>query len=144
MEDLKEDTQIVKNSLEPGSDSDSGTLLRDVVVFQLKLVMDGFRDVLLSPLSIVAAIVDVVSGRKESGRYFYRILEMGRKSEVWINLFGAAKNRQEELNLKSTDDYIEEIENMISIEYEKGGLLKESKDRLDKLLARIPKREDSQ
>ena len=40
---------------------DRWTLIRDVVVLQAKLVVDGFRDLLLVPASIIAALVSLVS-----------------------------------------------------------------------------------
>ncbi len=64
-------------------------LLRDVLVFQGKLFLDGLRDVALSPASLVLALVDLLSGDRSGGR-FYRLLELGRRSDHWINLFGAA------------------------------------------------------
>ena len=35
-------------------------LIRDLAVFQLKLVIDALRDVVLSPISLVGAVVDLV------------------------------------------------------------------------------------
>lgn len=64
------------------------TLLWDVLVFQFKLVADGLRDVLLSPVSIVAAILGVVAGGDDPYRYFRSLLRLGHKSEAWLNLFG--------------------------------------------------------
>jgi hypothetical protein len=63
-------------------------LLTDVVVFQAKLLIDGLRDVLLSPLSIVAAVVGLLTGGDEPQRYFQKVIRFGRRTEVWINLFG--------------------------------------------------------
>lgn len=150
MENPEEETQMIENTpdsnFEPDSDSDSepdsGTLLRDVTVFQLKLLMDGFRDVLLSPLSIVAAIVGFLFAGKNSGKYFYRLLDLGHKSEIWINLFNAEERQQAKNGFRSTDDYLREIEKMIAQEYKKGGLLKDAKDRFDRVLDKIPKRDN--
>jgi hypothetical protein len=63
-------------------------LLTDVAVFQVKLVVDGLRDVLLSPLSIVAAVAGLLTGGDQPERYFQKVIRFGRRSEVWINLFG--------------------------------------------------------
>jgi len=63
-------------------------LLADVVVFQVKLVADGLRDVLLSPLSLVAAVVGLLTGGDQPERYFQKVIRFGRRTEVWINLFG--------------------------------------------------------
>jgi hypothetical protein len=63
-------------------------LLWDVLVFQFKLLMDGARDVLLSPLSIIAAVYGILAGGDRPDRAFRRLLVFGRRTEVWINLFG--------------------------------------------------------
>jgi hypothetical protein len=63
-------------------------LLWDVVVFQFKLLFDGVRDLLLSPLSILAAIFGMLAGGDDPQQYFRRLLRLGRRTEVWLNLFG--------------------------------------------------------
>ena len=63
-------------------------LVWDVVIFQFKLAFDGLRDVLLIPLSIVAAILGLVAGGDEPDRHFKQLLRFGRRTEAWLNLFG--------------------------------------------------------
>lgn len=63
-------------------------LLRDAAAFQVKLVVDGLRDVLLSPVSLIAAIAGLALGRHD---WFYDVLHVGRRSEKWIDLFSAAR-----------------------------------------------------
>ncbi len=63
-------------------------LVWDVLVFQFKLAFDGLRDLLLSPLSIIAAVMGLLAGGDDPYRYFRRLLRFGRRSELWINLFG--------------------------------------------------------
>lgn len=65
-------------------------VIRDALVFQVKLVFDGLRDVLLSPASLVAAAIGVLMSRNP-GEPFYRLLKMGKRTERWLNLFGAAE-----------------------------------------------------
>ena len=36
--------------------------LRDVLVFQMKLFVDAIRDLMLSPVSIIAGVIDLISG----------------------------------------------------------------------------------
>ena len=47
---------------------DRWEFLRDVLVFQLKLLLDAVRDVVLSPVSIVAGVIDLISGDEPPGR----------------------------------------------------------------------------
>jgi hypothetical protein len=63
-------------------------LVWDVVLFQFKLLADGVRDIVLSPLSIIAAVLGLVAGGDDPQQYFRRLLRLGRRSERWINLFG--------------------------------------------------------
>jgi len=67
-------------------------LIWDVLVFQLKLAADGPRDVLLSPISIISAIMGLVAGGHEPDRYFKQVLKLGRRTEIWLNLFGYRKH----------------------------------------------------
>ena len=64
-------------------------LLHDVLVFQFKLALDGLRDVFLSPISLLVALLGVLIGRCDPGKYFRRLLELGYTSDRWINLFNA-------------------------------------------------------
>lgn len=66
-------------------------ILRDLMLFQLKLFLDGLIDLTLSPLSIGAAIVEVFFGGERRGRLFYAILRFGEKADLWLNLYGASK-----------------------------------------------------
>ena len=62
-------------------------LLHDVLVFQFKLALDGLRDVFLSPISLVVALLRVLTSRSDPGKYFRRLLELGHTCDRWINLF---------------------------------------------------------
>ena len=62
-------------------------LMRDVLVFQAKLLVDGLRDLILSPVSLVAGLVGLIADRDDPARHFRKVLEFGANSEVWINLF---------------------------------------------------------
>ena len=72
--------------------SDVVQLLRDLVAFQFKLALDGIRDVLLSPVSLVAVFVGFMFGGAAPGQYFYRLLRFGRRTDHMIGLFSAADN----------------------------------------------------
>lgn len=63
------------------------TALRHVLVFQLKLAADAFRDFLLSPLSIVAFVLDVIRKPRVEKSLYLRLMLIGRRSDRFINLF---------------------------------------------------------
>ena len=57
------------------------TLIRDLAVLQVKLIVDGFRDLVLLPASIIAAIVSIVRTEKGvPGPEFYSLLAAGTGS----------------------------------------------------------------
>ncbi len=92
-----EDPRSTQDELEDLSDAEGRDksrlqLLLDVFVFQFKLAADGLRDILLSPLSIISAIMGLVAGGDDPYRYFRDLLRFGRRTEVWINLFGYRKH----------------------------------------------------
>jgi len=62
-------------------------VLYRVFLFQLKLLADGLRDIILSPVSIIAALMGLLAGNKDPDKYLNRLMEFGRRSDIWINLF---------------------------------------------------------
>ena len=74
-------------------ESDRGTrwrLARDVVVFQLKLGMEAVLDIMLIPVSLAAAGLDLVLGNWRRPRWFHAVLRFGERCEHWIDLWRIA------------------------------------------------------
>jgi len=67
-----------------------GVILRDLLLFQMKLWLDGFKDIVLSPISVIAAVLDMLR-RSERSSLFYRTLQLGEGFDQWLNLYGAAQ-----------------------------------------------------
>jgi hypothetical protein len=86
---------------------DRWTLIRDLFVFQAKLLVDGLRDLLLVPASLVAGVWSLVSGDKDRpGPQFYQLISLGKQSELWIDLFKAYEHAPEDVrrsHLSSTN-----------------------------------------
>ncbi len=53
---------------------------RDVLVFELKMFIGNLRDLALMPVSVVAAMIDLVSKGEREGSLFYRVLRWGAHS----------------------------------------------------------------
>ncbi|MFT7654471.1 MAG: hypothetical protein ACI9ON_004357 [Limisphaerales bacterium] len=68
------------------------SLIWEVLLFQVKVLADGIRDILLVPVSLAAAIIGLVSGGDDPGRPFRKVMLLGQRSEHWINLFGHRKH----------------------------------------------------
>jgi hypothetical protein len=135
--DAEEDTLL------PPRNVDRWTLMRDVTVFQGKLILDGLRDLLLSPISIAAALIGIVAGGDRPGRQFYDLLYLGKRSESWINLFGAASHVSpppfDKEGGESVDDLVDRLEDVARQQYEKGGLTQNAKDAVDRALDAVNK-----
>jgi hypothetical protein len=123
------------------------TLMRDVGVLQLKLVVDGLRDIILVPASLIAGIVSLASSADgKPGPQFYHLLAWGRESEVWINLFGAVRNSPEDIEQahrfgdKDIDDIVARLESFVVDEVKRGGVTSQAKSRLDKILNRVQRK----
>jgi hypothetical protein len=63
-------------------------LIRDVVVFQVKLWVEGVKDVVLIPLSLGAVLVDVLFRRRRERCALYAVMRLGDRFERWVNLYG--------------------------------------------------------
>ena len=127
----------------PGTDptAERWTLIRDIGVLQVKLLVDGLRDLLLVPASLVAGIVSPATAKDGCpGPQFYQLLAWGRQSELWINLFGALQNSPEEIETphvpgnQDMDDIVGRFESFVVEEVRRGGVTSQAKDRLDKIL----------
>src|SRR5512137_2826331 len=70
--------------------TDRGTrwrLLRDVLVFQIKLGMEALLDITLIPVSLAAAGIDFVLGNWRRPRWFHAVLRFGERCEHRIDLW---------------------------------------------------------
>lgn len=83
-----------------------GKLLRDVIAFVAKLWLEGFKDVVLMPLSIVAALIDFVFRWATGGKALYAVMQLGERFEQWVNLYGALDDRKDlSHTIQNTVDY---------------------------------------
>lgn len=69
-------------------------LIRDFLIFWLKLYLDGFKDVFLLVASTVAVVIDLFFGGSRN-RMFYRVMRLGERIDLWLNLHGAIKKGEE-------------------------------------------------
>jgi hypothetical protein len=132
------------------TDVERWTMLRDLGVLQIKLLIDGLRDIVLVPLSLGAAVVSIVSGKDgRPGPQFYHLLAWGKQSEIWINLFGAVKNSPEEIEQpmpfhdKDIDDIVGRLESFVVEEIKRGGVTSHAKERLDKILDAVQRKKQA-
>ncbi|NND68433.1 MAG: hypothetical protein HKN19_12670, partial [Halioglobus sp.] len=66
--------------------------LRHLLVFQVKLVADALRDLLLSPISVVIFALDVIRKPTLEHSLYLKLMLLGRRSDRLINLFDEHKD----------------------------------------------------
>ena len=120
---------------------DNITLIRDLIVLQAKLVVDGLRDLILVPASLIAGFISLVSGKNGMpGPQFYHLLSVGKQSEHWINLFGAMQNAPPDMEQQmpfpdaDMDEILGRIEKFVVDEEKRGGITTQARERLEKTL----------
>ncbi len=120
---------------------DRGTLFRDALLLQVKLTIDGVRDLVLVPLSLAAAAISFLRPGARPGTEFYDLLRLGRRSERWIDLFGAAdrvdgsaRGDAGDSAVDNLDRVADRIETYLRREYRTGRISQRARARFDKAL----------
>jgi len=111
-----------------------------------QLAVDGLRDLVMMPIALGVAILDLLGVGPRAGRQFYILLNIGQKTEHWINLFGAADHAEA---VSSTprpgiDALVDRMERLVVQEYERGGITTSAKDAVDKALDSLTKQSGPQ
>lgn len=57
------------------------------MVFQAKLAIDALRDLLLSPVSLTCAFIDVIQNNSPERSYYKKLMKLGHYSDDWLGLF---------------------------------------------------------
>jgi hypothetical protein len=65
-------------------------IIRDLLIFQVKLGIDGLKDVVLLPASAIAALIDLLFPGPRPGRLFYSVMLLGETFDRWLSLYGPA------------------------------------------------------
>ena len=128
-------------TLPTAGSSERWRFLRDVMVFQLKLLLDNLRDFALVPISLVAALIDLVYKGEREGALFYKVLRWGAHSEEVIDVYSAIEDHPAgdfKVNRNYTvDGVIARLEGVVVREYEKGGTAASIKAALDRAIDQL-------
>jgi hypothetical protein len=120
---------------------DRWTFLRDVLVFQLKLLVDNLRDFALMPVSLAAALVDLFYKGEREGALFYKVLHWGAHSEKIIDVYSAIDRHEtgapENVPNYTIDGVIARLEGVLVREYEKGGTAASIKTAMDRAIDQL-------
>jgi len=69
--------------------------IRDFFIFQLKLVLDGLKDLAVFQVSIGAIVLDIIAGRGRRPRLFYSVLKASERFDHWLNLHGVTEKLED-------------------------------------------------
>jgi hypothetical protein len=114
--------------------SKRGELIRNTVVFQLKLMADGFRDLVLLPVSLIAAVIGLLRGGDQPDREFQQVIQVGRDSEKWINLFGNHETPENSNVTVSIDALFVKVEEKLKQQYLAAGTSARAQAEIDEAL----------
>ncbi len=114
--------------------SKRSALFREAVVFQLKLMADGLRDLVLLPVSLIATVIGLLRGGDEPEREFNRVLQAGRDTEEWINLFGQHDSRESANATASIDALFAKVEATLKKQYLAAGTSAKAQAEIDEAL----------
>jgi hypothetical protein len=126
-----------------GGAADRWRLIRDALLLQPKVVLEGLKDVLLGPVALLAAVLDLVRGERPHGRRaFYEVLRFGRAFERWLNLYGAlppegAPAKSPVPREGGIDGYFGKIERALIEEHQRGGVTARLKENVDGWLDKL-------
>ena len=136
-----EPAREITNASRPGAPGrgERWQFLRDVAVFQLKMLVDNARDFALIPVSLGAALVDLIFKGEREGALFYKVLHWGAQSEKIIDVYSAIESPSfaeggsvaPEFTI---DAVVARLERVVVRECEKGGTAASVKAAMDRAL----------
>ncbi len=113
---------------------------RDVLVFELKMFIGNLRDFALMPVSLGAALIDLVSKGEREGSLFYRVLRWGAHSEEVLDAYSPIKHELQDRKVDpnyTVDAVVARLEGVLVREYEKGGTAATIKAALDRTIDQL-------
>jgi hypothetical protein len=113
---------------------------RDVLVFQLKMLLGSFRDFALIPVSLGAALIDLIFKGEREGDLFYKVLRWAWHSEEVLDVYSPIKHETDALKVNpnyTVDSVIARLEGVLVRECEKGGTAASIKAAMDRAIDQL-------
>ena len=133
--------------------SNRWVLVKQLISFQVKLAFDAIRDLFLSPISFICALIDISKNKNIEQSYFNKLMNFGSKTDVWINLFSDHNDNHRVIKQddtinnvsvkdvgfvdKGADQLFNKIEDLIREHHAKGGLTASAKNKIDLYLNKL-------
>ena len=106
----------IQNDIVESGEVGWSTVVRDLLEFQFKLVVDGLKDLTLAQVALGAALLDLVRRDGSPGRRFYGIIRLSDRFDRWLDLHAAGERAPEDTpdlipsSCRSVDDVLEGLE----------------------------------
>jgi hypothetical protein len=104
-------------------------LIRDLAGFSIKLFLEAIRDIVLIPLALGAGALGILLGGAEPERWFRAVLELGRRFDGWLDLFGGR-----EPSGPTLDGQLQRLEAVLREQSQRSGLTAQAKLAIDRTL----------
>lgn len=117
--------EALEKTIHTEIDRSWGRVLRDVLVFQFKLVVDGIKDLGLAQVAVGAALVDLLRRDGTPGRRFYGVVRLSDRFDHWLDLHEPMTRLPEDTpnfiptSTRSVDDLIDGLETSARVAVEK-------------------------
>jgi hypothetical protein len=115
--------------------------IRDVAVFQLKMFLDNVRDLVLMPVSLGAALIDLIFRGEREGELFYKVLRWGAHSEDVIDVYSAIEHHDpgsfKVSRAFTVDGVVERLEGVVRREVETGGTAASIKHAMERAIRQL-------
>ena len=119
------------------------TLIREALVFQLKLAIDGLKDFVLVPVVFIALGLDLAAPGRQYGANLRRVFRMGHRFDRFLDLYkgGRGPGEMAPEDAGGFDAHLAGVESFVLDELEKGELSSKAKQALREMLAARQSRE---
>ena len=90
----------------------ASALIKAVVLLQLKVLLGAARDLVVGPVALVAAFIDLVLMKEQEPRYFNATLRFGERSDRWIDVWSGGRHPEEDRR-ENVDALIARVEEVV-------------------------------
>jgi hypothetical protein len=88
------------------------SLIKAVVLLQLKVLLGAARDLAIGPAALIAAGFDLVLLKQQRPRFFDAALKFGERSDRWIDVWSGGRHPEEDPH-ENVDALIARVEEVV-------------------------------
>lgn len=71
-------------------DPNRRVVVRDFLIYEIRLALDGLKGFLIGLLTIPAVLLDLLHPGDRPGHRFYGVMRLGERLDRWLSLYGVA------------------------------------------------------